>query len=592
MPTPFHPRLSGSRPFMTLPRVDSFYAARDAREAIESLERAVDRAEGIGLVVGPTGTGKSLLLACLQQRLEDRFAVALLSGARICTRRGLWQSVLADIGEAYRGLDEEELRIGLVDRIRGLAATGSGLVVLVDEAHALPRRLLEELRLLVGVVTAQPAVHLVLAGTVRLEELLGDRDLEGLAQRIAVRGYLEPLDYEDTCGFLRTQMRAAGMAWEDHFTPDCDAAVYTITEGVPRLINQLCDQALRLAGEQRAQRVGTAELAAAWEEIQRLPPPAALRTESAGGQPASAATAAWPLPAEPSAAATAGECTDFEKDEEAAIIEFGSLEDEPEADPPAEANEKPAGSRTVAFAESWAVTDESRAATQAEAQPAEADSPAEATAINFKASRAATDYAVEALARAVGGFDGLDTDAEVMMRLRHQPADSPPGRLEDEIELIFDPPFATDEPERPDLFAELFADEEPVPERFVMQGPDTFQCRMHVASREGQAIGRQLPDPAAAPPAAATGLDDAGPGRLDSVSPSQPTSSAEATATDETALAELPEPDDSDMVVIEEDSHPDPNTPDGSIFAVRLGDYSQLFARLRRGGHVESSRRA
>jgi hypothetical protein len=46
------------------------------------------------------------------------------------------------------------------------------------------------------------------------------------------------------------------------------------------------------------------------------------------------------------------------------------------------------------------------------------------------------------------------------------------------------------------------------------------------------------------------------------------------------------------MMVIEEDNHPDPNAPDGSVFAVRLGDYSQLFARLRRGGQIESSRQA
>jgi len=91
---------------MTLPRVAAFHPSRDAREAVESLERCVVRAEGVGLLVGPTGSGKSLLLACLRERLDDRFAVALLSGARICTRRGLWQSILSDLGEPYSGLDE------------------------------------------------------------------------------------------------------------------------------------------------------------------------------------------------------------------------------------------------------------------------------------------------------------------------------------------------------------------------------------------------------------------------------------------------------------------------------------------------------
>jgi type II secretory pathway predicted ATPase ExeA len=135
---------------MAAPRVDFYHPAREIDAALQAIERAVRRAEGIGLVVGPAGTGKSLLLAKLAEHLRDDFDVALLSGARICTRRALWQAVLAEIGEPYRGLDEGELRINIVERIRGLAATGSGLVILVDEAHTLPTRLIEELRLLTG----------------------------------------------------------------------------------------------------------------------------------------------------------------------------------------------------------------------------------------------------------------------------------------------------------------------------------------------------------------------------------------------------------------------------------------------------------
>ena len=557
---------------MTLPRVAAFHPSSDARDAVESLERCVARAEGVGLLVGPTGTGKSLLLACLRERLDDRFAVALLSGARICTRRGLWQSILSDLGEPYRGLDEEELRIGLVDRLRGLAATGSGLVVLVDEAHTLPRRLLEELRLLAGVVTDQPAVHLVLAGTVRLEELLGEKAFEGLAQRIAVRGYLEPLDYEETCGYLRTQMRAVGLSWDDRFTVDCDAAVYTITEGVPRLINQLCDQALRLADDRQLARVTTADLAAAWEEIQRLPPPAALRSEPAATAQKSAVVADWgdsgkpPMPLPP-----AGH-DDFEDDPEAAIIEFGSLDDDPATDSEAP-TEEPQISRTLAFAEAGGGEPHRPVLEDEEERPEEFSS------IDFEASRAGTEYAIRALVEAAGGFEGLAADSEVMMRLRPKSAETDEGQVESEIELVFDPPFGADDAERHDPFAELFAEEEAVVERFVMRGPDSFHERLHVASREGQAITRQLPDAdstgsvaVASEPAAEADAADA-PGELPA----------------ETEAVEL---DDSDMVVIEEDNHPDPNAPDGSVFAVRLGDYSQLFARLRRGGQIESSRRA
>ncbi|MFM8414153.1 MAG: ExeA family protein [Planctomycetota bacterium] len=255
---------------MASPRTQFYHAAREIDGALKGIERCIRRAEGVGLVVGPPGTGKSLLLLKLAEQVRDDFDVALLTGASICTRRALWQSILAAIGEPYRGIDEAELRIAIVERIRGLAAAGSGLVILVDEAHTLPTRLIEELRLLTNVPTPLPAVHIVLAGTTRLDELLGAARMESLTQRVAVRGYLEPLDHAETLAYLRTQTKAAGLTWERLFGDGSDDAVYRVTEGVPRLINQVCDQALVMVAESQ-RRVTAADIAAAWREIQRLP---------------------------------------------------------------------------------------------------------------------------------------------------------------------------------------------------------------------------------------------------------------------------------------------------------------------------------
>lgn len=274
-------RHPSTRPFMATPRTQFYHPAAQIDAALKSVERCIRRGEGVALVVGPPGTGKSLLLAKVADDVRDDFDVALLSGASICTRRALWQAVLAAIGEPFRGIDEAELRIALVERIRGLAATGSGLVILVDEATTLPTRLVEELRLLTNVPTPLPAVHLVLAGSVRLEEMLSAPRMESLAQRVAVRAYLEPLDHTETMAYLRTQTRAAGLAWESLFAAGCDDAVFTATDGVPRLINQLCDQALVLVAECNRQ-VTPADIATAWREIQRLPAPLGLEPHRPG----------------------------------------------------------------------------------------------------------------------------------------------------------------------------------------------------------------------------------------------------------------------------------------------------------------------
>ena len=268
MPTPRrHP---STRPFMSVPRTQFYHPTKVIDAALHALDRAIRRAEGIGLVVGPPGTGKSLLLAKVAESVGEDFSVALLSGARICTRRALWQSILAEVGRPYRGIDEAELRISLAELIRSLAASGSGLVVLVDEAHTLPLRLIEELRLLANMPTPLPAVHLVLAGPAALEERLGDPKMESFSQRIAVRAYLEPLDHPETVAYLRTQTKAAGLEWGKCFEPGCDDAVYTAADGVPRLMNQICDHALVAAA---GRRVKPSDIAAAWQEIQRLPSP-------------------------------------------------------------------------------------------------------------------------------------------------------------------------------------------------------------------------------------------------------------------------------------------------------------------------------
>ncbi|MFM7109027.1 MAG: ExeA family protein [Planctomycetaceae bacterium] len=314
-------RHPSNRPFMAAPRTQFYHPAAAIDAGLHSIERAIRRAEGVALVVGQPGTGKSLLLAKVAEDVRDDFDVAFLSGTRILTRRALWQSVLAEIGEPYRGIDEVELRMAIVERIRGLAAAGSGLVILVDEAHTLPTRLIEELRLLTNVPTPLPAVHIVLAGGPKLEELLGLPRMESLAQRIAVRAYLEPLDHAETMAYLRALPKAAGLEWDRLFGPGCDDAVFAATDGVPRLVNQICDQSLVIAAA-AGRRATPADVAAAWREIQKLPAPSGVeRTASSFRGPEDVLDAT-------SSRSPPRAAPDDDLADGASVIEFGGLDDE------------------------------------------------------------------------------------------------------------------------------------------------------------------------------------------------------------------------------------------------------------------------
>ena len=518
-------RPPSSRPFLAAPRPDFYHPARAIDAALLGIERAIRRSEGVGLIVGPPGTGKTLLLAKLAEHVRDDFDVALLSGARICTRRALWQAVLAEIGEPYRGIDAGELRIGVVERVRGLAASGSGLVILVDEAHTLPTRLLEELRLLTNIPTPLPSVHVVLAGAREMDERLGTSRMESLAQRIGARFYLEPLDHEETMAYLRTQMKVAGLQWDAVFERGSDDAVFAATDGVPRLVNQLCDLALVQAGEAGRKRVGPADITSAWRDIQRLP------ATSLGYVVDRMPPAADPVPTIDRSPG------DQEPEDCGAIVEFGSFDDE----------------STIGHALSGLLGDG-------------------AISPGIPFNDGAEGYGDETAEGGSGVEDGVEDGIEPAWgnASGREPATMPAGGNPwsgPEVELVFD---GIEDP-----FAEYFADAERVVERYVVRGPADFSDRRHVASREGASLSRQLPS-ADHPPVVADTRARSGP-----VAPAPPVVVPVVASVADDVV------DDADMVVIEEDLWMPPVEADRRVIPVRLGDYRRLFARMRRGGSAE-----
>jgi len=510
---------------MAVPRTQFYHPARVIDAALHGVERAIRRAEGIALVVGQPGTGKSLLLAKVAENVGEDFRVALLSGARICTRRALWQSILAELGQPYRGIDEAELRIAVVELARGLAATGSGLVVLVDEAHTLPLRLIEELRLLTNIPTPLPAVHVVLAGTTALEERLGSPKMESFSQRVAVRGYLEPLDHAETLAYLRAQTKAAGLDWEKCFEAGCDEAVYGAADGVPRLMNQICDQALVAATEAR-RRVRPSDIVAAWQEIQRLPsaalpghggmmePPGCGGMVGGGAHEDAAADASLFEPA---------------VDGGVGVIEFGSLDDE-----------EPSAPRT--FADIGAVVG---------------------------------GFGDEPAGRNSDPWSG--PDVEFVFDAATDPFQEFFEQEERIVEryLVRSP---DDFSRRPHVVSSEGA-------ALVRQLAELGEPAAGGAAGRAAGLGREndFPRGACEPLGEAPSVTAAAATRDVSADiPARAECGDRAGRTD-AAGAGGGESDDADMVVIEEDLLAAP-TGQPAVAAVRLGDYRRLFARLRRGG--------
>lgn len=288
------------RPFAPAPSAECYVPTAALEQARQTLVRTIERGEGPGIIVGPAGSGKSLLLQVVGNHFRTRFLVALLSGARLCTRRALLQNILFELKLPYRDMDEGELRLSLVDHLEPRTGGGDGLLLLVDEAHTLPLRLLEEIRLLTNLVKGgQSRVRLVLAGNMALEERLASPKLESFHQRIVARCYLQPMGRDETIYYVQEQIRRAGASPEAIFTADALRAIHTATDGIPRLVNQLCDHALMLAALGGHKQLGPAGIEEAWADLQQLPAP-------------------WHEPSR-GAGSSAG----------AGVIEFGQLTDEP-----------------------------------------------------------------------------------------------------------------------------------------------------------------------------------------------------------------------------------------------------------------------
>lgn len=289
------------RPFAAAPRVDRYFPAKAIEAARQALGRSIERAEGAGLLIGPAGTGKTLLCQLLADRFRGQFAVALLSNGHLNTRRELLQAILFELGLPYRRLEEGELRLSLIDYLSSDQSAGQGMLLLLDEAHTFSLRLLEEVRLISNMVRhGQPRVRLVLAGGPALEERFASPRLEAFSQRIATRCYLESLDYAQTQQYVAAQLAAVGAEPQRIFTTAALEGIYRATDGVPRLINQVCDHALMLAFAGGRREIDASGIEEAWSDLQQLPTP-------------------WNDAAETAEPATTGRDENF--------IEFGGLDD-------------------------------------------------------------------------------------------------------------------------------------------------------------------------------------------------------------------------------------------------------------------------
>jgi general secretion pathway protein A len=235
-------------PFNLTPDPGCFVSTEDHNEALAALYYGVRQHKGFVVVTGEVGTGKTLLLRCLLRLLKDSndIACAYLFNSRL-TPNEFFQYLLTDFGVPCAGKNKAELLLEMSHFLLARSSKKLTTVLIVDEAHHLSDDLLEEIRLLSNLETADDKLlQIVLVGQPELDEKLDSFGLRQLKQRIALRATLEALSHRETEEYIAKRLEFAGAdpQREPIFPAESIAAVYRYSGGLPRLINTICENAL------------------------------------------------------------------------------------------------------------------------------------------------------------------------------------------------------------------------------------------------------------------------------------------------------------------------------------------------------------
>jgi general secretion pathway protein A len=242
-------------PFNVTPDPRFLYMGPSHRDGLAYLKYGVREKKGFLVLTGEVGTGKTTLIRALSQELGDEVVMSVILNTKV-TPKQLLTLAAQDFGLERPGRGSKaELLVELSGFLLKQAQAGKTCVLVVDEAHNMGANLLEELRLLSNVETdREKLLQIIMVGQPELMETLALPSLRQIRQRIPGNFHIKPLQVSEVESYVTTRMSVAGAdpQWVS-YAPDVFESIHSITQGIPRLMNVLCDRSLLVAfvGEKR-----------------------------------------------------------------------------------------------------------------------------------------------------------------------------------------------------------------------------------------------------------------------------------------------------------------------------------------------------
>jgi general secretion pathway protein A len=232
------------KPFEITPDPRFLFLSDHHKEALAHLIYAAKEGKGFTMISGEVGTGKTLMGQTLLHRLDEKTKTISLVNPTLTPLEFLHY-----ICEALGLKDEQRTRGQYIAQIHAhlleMNARGEKVILVIDEAQSLSPAILEEIRLLTNLETDKSKLFLVvLLGQPELNHLLDGHEFRPLKQRLILRYHILPLNKKEVGKYIEKRLMVAGTPNPNIFTPKAIKRIYDYSQGIPRLINIVCDNAM------------------------------------------------------------------------------------------------------------------------------------------------------------------------------------------------------------------------------------------------------------------------------------------------------------------------------------------------------------
>lgn len=253
-------------PFKITPTTEFFYAGGQRGEILHALLYAIDVGEGIMSVTGEVGSGKTMLLRTLIEKLPDNADIIYIANPSLSGREILY-NICEELGLQAAENRPDTVRL-LQNHLVEQHTRGRRVIAFIDEAQAMPDESLEEIRLLSNFETSRDKLlQIVLFGQPEFEEKLRQQNMRQLRERITVSLKLKPFGSADVREYIATRLRAAGYNGAPLFSSDACRLIVVVSQGLSRRINVLADKAMLSAYERTSRTVDYADAQRAMKDV-------------------------------------------------------------------------------------------------------------------------------------------------------------------------------------------------------------------------------------------------------------------------------------------------------------------------------------